>query len=805
MARNLASLLALMLLGIVGCTTSSSPTSPPSASGGPSGSHNSAPAETVTATGSAAVVPADILDVPLMTEVDGIPIPRLKAASQGLQLSGAVPADVGNEHAARKPGQKATGDWLTVRFESEPKVLNPMTENSNVARIMMSYVNEGLAWQNRETFVWEPRLASKWVAEDSVKLSPDYAGKERRLAQANAQPAAQLEIEYTAPAKDAEPAKIELRTLTAAGDPAPKTWVGVFPVGRIVGASATGYHQWSDDQGNLSISGMPTGKYTVKVGAEIYGNAVKGDDGSLTVTPGSPENPLHAELQETKTTSLTLLPGQWIDLQQKTYFTYYVKPEAKWSDGQPFTTRDIEFTYAVMNNPTVDNESIRGYYADLVECTALSPLTVRMRYRQQYFMAPDTTAELTLFAPPFHQFVQLVRENLKAELTLDRLTPEEETAQKKISVHGPAFGRFFNTDEEYNLKPLGTGQYIVDRWERGDRVELVRNANYWRPEKAGSLDRIIVKFIPDNVSALRALQAGELDFCFRLTAEQYFEDLKGPPDWLADKYVKADWFSPAFSYFGWNMLKPWAQDRRVRIALALLFDRQTFLQEKLYSAGVVVSGPQYYFGPGYDHEVPPLGYDGETARELLAEAGWIDTDGDGLLDKDGKPLKLVLPMAKGRPDVEQRAQVFQKNLKDVGIELDIQFLEWASFLEKLKSKEYDVCTLSWAMPLESDPHQIWHSSFAGKDSRGSNHVSFSNPQADELIEKMRVAIDPVERKRVQIAFHRLVDREQPYMFLFCPKDFGVYHQRFRGVKWYRLRPGFEFTEWYVPKDEQIHK
>jgi peptide/nickel transport system substrate-binding protein len=167
-------------------------------------------------------------------------------------------------------------------------------------------------------------------------------------------------------------------------------------------------------------------------------------------------------------------------------------------------------------------------------------------------------------------------------------------------------------------------------------------------------------------------------------------------------------------------------------------------------------------------------------------------------------MKLVLPMAKGRPDVEQRAQVFQKNLKDVGIELDIQFLEWASFLEKLKAKDFDVCTLSWAMPLESDPHQIWHSSFAGRDSRGSNHVSFRNSHADELIEKLRVTIDLPERQKIHYALHHLIDREQPYMFLFLPQDFGVYHQRFRGVKWYRLRPGFELTEWYVPKDEQVN-
>lgn len=806
--RITATVWLLTVLG--GCTSSSSPTADQPRTTRPPAevSETSDGQPTVGASGSAAdsVSSADQPQaLELMTEVDGIPIPRLKSSSRSLQLEGQIPVDVGNEHAAAKPSTPTEGDRIIVRFESEPKNLNPMNENSNVARIITSYVNQALLWQNPETFAFEPLIASRWIAEDSIKLHPDYPGKERRVATEGSEPVPQLELHYQAPPKGSnQPApKVELRTYDGSGQPLGGVWVGIFPLERIVGAPPTGFHDWSDEQGRLTVSGIPSGHYVVKVGAEIYGQTTSAEDGTLRVVAASAENPLAAELQAAGQTDLKLAPQEWIDVQRQTYYTYYLRPEVTWSDGQPFTTRDLEFAFAVAKNPTVDNDSLKGYYADLVECTALSPHVVRMRYRQQYFLALEFTAGLSVFGPPFHWFQQLVRQKLGGELTLERLTAEQEQQQKKISAHGAAFGRFFNTDDEYNLRPMGTGPYVIERWERGDRVELVRNRNYWSREKRGYLDRMIFKFIPDNVSALRALQAGELDFCPRLTPEQFFEDLKGPPEWFQGKYVKAAWFSPAFSYFGWNMLRPEFQDRRVRIALGLLFDKQKFLEEKLYNAGVIVSGPQYYFGPGYDHSVPPLGYDPETARDLLAEAGWVDTNGDGLLDKDGQPMKLLLPMVKGRPDVEQRAQVFQKNLKDVGIQLDIQFLEWASFLEKLRAKDFDVCTLSWAMPLESDPYQIWHSSGAGKENRGSNHVSFSHPLADELIERIRVTIDLEERKRLHWAFHRLLDREQPYMFLYCPQEFGVYHRRFRGVKWYRLRPGFDLSEWYVPADEQV--
>jgi peptide/nickel transport system substrate-binding protein len=403
-----------------------------------------------------------------------------------------------------------------------------------------------------------------------------------------------------------------------------------------------------------------------------------------------------------------------------------------------------------------------------------------------------------------HFFEQIFKSKGR-ELTLEQLTEEQEAATKKISVRGQEFGKFFNTDERYNSKPLGTGPYTVDKWERKDRVELLRNPNYWDPAKAGHVDKIIVKFIPDQVTALAAMKAGEIDFFYDMSAEQYFEDWPTLSQETRDTYVRADWFSPMFSYVGWNELASPLKDRRVRIALTMLFDRQEFVDKKLHGAAVVVSGTQYLFGPGYDREVAPIAYDPDTARELLTEAGWIDTDNDGIRDKDGVKFQMLLRMGKGKPINEQMCEVMQKNFKSAGIDLQIQTMEWASFVEKLRSKECDAVTLRWAMPVESDPFQIWHSSEAAREKRGSNTISFANAQADELIEMLRVTLDPEKRKRIHQSFHRLIDSEQPYTFLWIAKEFGAYHKRFRNVKWYRLRPGFDLSEWYVPKAEQLHK
>ncbi|MEX0726801.1 MAG: ABC transporter substrate-binding protein, partial [Planctomycetaceae bacterium] len=747
----------------------------------------------------------DVPQIPIMEDVDGIIIPRLDVKAETLKIKGEIPADVGNDYAKSHPGEPVTGDQLTIRFSVEPKSLNPIVETSAVQTYIGEYVHQALARRDPETLEWEPLIAKKWVAEDAVKLSANYAGKERRIKSGDGKPADKLEIEYTASTKEGESDPVlTYHTTDKDGKSVGRVWVGLFPIGKVPGAQRNGYHFWSNDKGELSVAGLATGKYRMEVGAEIFGEAQKLSDGSLIITPLTPGNPLAGEIQSTEQKSLTLKKGEWVDVQHQTIYTYFLREDVKWSDGTPFTTDDMIFGYSIINNPNVDGESIRTYYQDIIDCEPLDKHTIRMKYRQQYFKAFEFTSGLSLFSPPWHVFSSYFAADGKS-LTMDRLTEEEENAQKKVSVHGLAFGKFFNIDERYNNSPMGTGPYIVDKWVRSDRVELRRNDQYWDTERRGYLDRLIFKFIVDSTTAFQALKAGDVDFLYRMSAEQFYEDLADNPQWFKEKYVKASWYSPGFGYYGWNMLRPLFKDRRVRIALSLLNDKQKFLEEKLRNAGVIVSGSEYYFGPAYDHDVKPLAYDVEIAKELLAEAGWADTDNDGILDKDGKKFEFEFLLPPGSPTAEAQAALVQKSYKDVGIVMSIRNYEWASFIDKVKGKDYDAIALGWAGSLESDPFQIWHGSGAGKDKRGSNHVSFKDAQTDDIIETLRLTLDESKRYKLHYALHRILDREQPYMFLFTPKDFGAYHHRFRGVKWYRLRPGFDLTEWYVPEDQQIHK
>lgn len=794
--RFCLALLAAFLL-LAGCQSESTSTSKTAGSKKDSSSEPEATSEVAR---SEVKYYPDVPQIAVMQDVDGIEIPRVNTKESTLDLNAKIPVDEFNPAAKGKPTKPARGGRIVMRIPSEPKSMNPITETSAVQSIMSAdLVNQTLATQDLETFEFKPMMAPRWVVEDSVKLAADYPKYERYVAEQGKPPA--MEIQVTYPEYDAkeEPPTVELTTYGPDKKTLGKVWVNLSPIAKIVGVPEGGYHLWSDSNGRVPVRGLKPGEYTVHAGHEIIGVADVEGDGGLRVRPESPQNPLKKMLGESE--YLDLSKDDFSNIERGTVFTYFIDPRIKWSDGVPFTAKDLVFTHKVINNPLVDGESIRSYYADVIRCDAIDDHTIRMQYRKQYFLALEFTAGLPLYAPPWHVFEKKYRDKGKT-LTLEPLTEAEEAAQNKISVSGGTFAKDFNTDESYGHKPLGTGPYVISEWIDHDKLVLRRNPNYWSDEFDGYLDEIVFKFIIEDTTAIDALRAGEIDFLYHISADKFHEDLKGPPDWMKGRYVKASWYIPSFSYIGWNLNRELFKDRRVRIALALLLDMEEFREKKHRGDSVLVSGSQYYFSPSYDHSVKPIGFDLETARDLLSDAGWADTDGDGVLDRNGRKFEFTFLVSTGSETAKYLGALLQENCKKVGIKLNIDRLEWASFLEKVMNKDFDAVTLAWLSSPESDPYQIWHSSGAGPKARSSNHVSFNNPLADELIEKLRVTLDKDKRIAIYHSFHRLLDSEQPYRFLYTPKDFGAYNQKFRGIKWYRLRPGYSLLEWYIPQELQ---
>jgi peptide/nickel transport system substrate-binding protein len=463
----------------------------------------------------------------------------------------------------------------------------------------------------------------------------------------------------------------------------------------------------------------------------IYETLVKRDNKTLQIIP--------------------LLADSWEISEDKLVYTFFIKKGIKWHDGIPFTAHDVVFSYQKIMDPKVDAPHLRSYYKDVKNVEAVDDYTVRFTYAKPYFLALEFCGGMPIV--PKHIF-----------------------EKGDFNTH-PA-GRH----------PIGTGPYRFLKWTTGEEIVLERNEEYWG--KKPHIKRIVFKMISDPTVAFQVLKREEIDLA-GLTAIQW--DRQTSSQRFKRNFEKLSYFTPNYSYIGWNMRRPFFSDKRVRTAMTHLVNRKLILEKLLYNLGEVVTNPFYINSPEYDKSIEPYPYDPERAKRLLEEAGWIDHDGDGIRDKDGVKFEFEFLIPSGSITGEQISTILKEELKRVGIKMDIRKLEWAVFTKQLDERKFDAVTLTWAMGVESDPYQIWHSSQAEK---GSNFVGFENKEADRLIEEARTEFNREKRIKLYRKFARIVYEEQPYTFLFCRKSTIALHKRFKGVKVYPL--GLDQLEWFVP-------
>jgi peptide/nickel transport system substrate-binding protein len=346
--------------------------------------------------------------------------------------------------------------------------------------------------------------------------------------------------------------------------------------------------------------------------------------------------------------------------------------------------------------------------------------------------------------------------------------------------------------------PVGSGPYVFEAWDVGRQIVLARNENYWGSKP--HLKKIVFKPIVNDLAAVQALRSGEIDL-MRPQADQY-ADLCAQKD-FANQYRCISVWDPrsGFGYMGWNEDTPLFRDRRVRLAMTFMIDRWSICTDLLKGQAEVPSGPFYIYGPLNDPNIKPWPYDIEKAKQLLDEAGWKDTDGDGIRDKDGVPFRFKFMFVSGRGLHEQLAKHLKDQAAKVGIEVILDPYEWSVFLIRLLDRKFEAVTLAWFTDVAEDPYEMFHSSQIGN--RGSNYVGFRNEEADKIMEQARSTLDETERDKLYRRIHQIIHEQQPYTFLYTRPEQRFLHPRFKNVRLHKL--GLDWLEWYVPKDEQIYK
>lgn len=443
---------------------------------------------------------------------------------------------------------------------------------------------------------------------------------------------------------------------------------------------------------------------------------------------------------------------------------FKLRDDIYFSDGVPITTDDVIFTFETITNPGIDSASYANYFRDVERYDKINDREIKFYMKKVYFLSLGFLGSM-----PIH----------------------------------PKHIYKFDDPEKFNKRrtnPIGSGPFVFEKWGVGRQVVLNRNENYWGEKP--KLKRIVYRFITNDIAALQALQAGEVDY-MRPLPDQFGEKNKDE-DFKSKFYCLSYWAATNTGYFwiGWNQDRPFFADKKVRLAMTHLIDRDAIKDYILKNPEAEIpTGPFYIHGPQNDPNIKPWPYDPERAKELLDEAGWIDTDGDGIRDKDGIPFRFKYMISSGIYLHEQIAKLVKDSAAKVGIDVIAEPFEWSIFSERVTNRNFDAVNMGWGGSVESDPYQIWHSSQI--KNRGSNYVGFNNPEADTIIEEARETLDKDKRNAMYHKFHGILHDEQPYTFIYTKPENRFLDKRFKNVIIHKL--GIDEHEWYVPLDKQRYK
>lgn len=443
-------------------------------------------------------------------------------------------------------------------------------------------------------------------------------------------------------------------------------------------------------------------------------------------------------------------------LKDGTVLRFTLKRGIRWFDGHELTASDVQFTYRFMidpNTPTAYAED----YNNIHNFNLIDRYTFEVTYKKPFARSLVTWAHAIL---PRHIL-------------------------EKESV--------LNT--KYSRSPVGAGPYKLRQWESGRQIILESNADYF--EGKPFIDQVVYRIIPDTSTMFLELKSRQLDM-MGLTPQQFLYQAKGK-QWDCD-YHKYRYLSFGYTYLGYNLRHPLFRSKRIRQALSHAISKQELVKGVLLGLGQPAIGP---YKPGtwpYNEHLQDYLFDPEKARQILMEEGWIDHDGDGVIDKNGKPFSFTVLTNQGNDLRIKAATIIQERLKAVGIRVQVRTLEWATFVnEFIKKKNFDAALLGWNILQDPDIYDVWHSS---KMDDGLNFVSYSNPEVDTLLEQGRQTLDARERKSIYNRFQAILHEDQPYCFLWVPLSLPIVHCRYQGLEAAPAGITHNFTQWWIPKDRQ---
>jgi peptide/nickel transport system substrate-binding protein len=452
-------------------------------------------------------------------------------------------------------------------------------------------------------------------------------------------------------------------------------------------------------------------------------------------------------------TPIPSLAASWDQSGDGLTYTFHIRPNVSWHDGQPLTADDVKFTFDTIQDPKTKTP-YRSRFSNIAS-----------------FDAPDTsTFTVTLKAADCPFLITTMQVPI-------------------VPRHLLSASADINTDEFNTSRPVGTGPFMFKEWQRSDHLTLTANSTYWqgRPK----IDQWIRRTVSDDNVLQALLKTGEVDYAN--VSFGAMQELQG----LSHLTSQAAASPILITYIAYNLDRPWFMDKRVRQALTQAIDRKAIVNSLLYDQGEVLDSSLASVSWAYTSNVPKFPYDVDAATGLLNQAGWTPGP-DGIRQKDGTRLAFTLATNSSNKERAAIATIAQDAWRKVGVDAQTQLLETNAFLAKYQqTRDFDAIVAGGAgLTIDPDQTSFWSSKSIAP---GTNFVHYTNPTVDQLLDQARTVpgCNPTARKVYYEQIQQILADEQPFTFLYTARSVVFINKRLQNVQMSSWAGATPFIAWGI--------
>ena len=455
-----------------------------------------------------------------------------------------------------------------------------------------------------------------------------------------------------------------------------------------------------------------------------------------------------------------MLAKNWEWNKDSSSITFSLRNDVKWSDGENCTAEDVVFSFDVYSDPDVQSRlygEFGNFYIDKDKHINLKKtFDIISSYSLKINFIPKSKPNLFAIAIP------IIPKHIYDKI------PRKDFATAK-----------------QNMAPVCNGPFLLSSWERDQSLILKANKNsyLYNPD---NISELIFKIIPDYNSRLTQLKNGEIDLMDLIRPDD-IEDLK------QDKSIS---IIPVkgreYDYIGWNNIDPDDYNKnnkvvpnkffgsaKVRKALTYAINRKVILEDYLNNYGELAVTPVTpIFKNSIDTSIKAYPYDVYIAKKMLAEEGWRDSNHDGILDKNGIKFSFTLDIPSGNPRREYASTVVKNNLKEIGIEMNVEQLEMPVFQRELINKKVNSWMASWYVPIPIELKPFWYSDLK---STPLNLVSYQNKNVDKLLEEIGRTISDKKLNEIYFKFQKIIHDDEPVTFLYWMDDIVGCNKKIKNI------------------------